>query len=89
MLPHLGQGANQSIEDGMALATLLAATRGEGRRYDYDDLDERDAEMADSERFRHWLYDHDVLLEAEEQASALRRAPGTRDRPVRVHDPFG
>jgi len=26
MLPHLGQGANQSIEDGMALATLLAST---------------------------------------------------------------
>ena len=26
MLPHLGQGANQSIEDGMALATLLAQT---------------------------------------------------------------
>jgi salicylate hydroxylase len=26
MLPHLGQGANQSIEDGMALATLLART---------------------------------------------------------------
>jgi len=26
MLPHLGQGANQSIEDGMALATLLANT---------------------------------------------------------------
>jgi salicylate hydroxylase len=24
MLPHLGQGANQSIEDGMALATLLS-----------------------------------------------------------------
>jgi salicylate hydroxylase len=24
MLPHLGQGANQSIEDGMALATFLA-----------------------------------------------------------------
>ena len=24
MLPHLGQGANQSIEDGMALATMLA-----------------------------------------------------------------
>ena len=23
MLPHLGQGANQAIEDGMALATLL------------------------------------------------------------------
>jgi salicylate hydroxylase len=29
MLPHLGQGANQSIEDGMALATILArANRG-------------------------------------------------------------
>jgi len=26
MLPHLGQGANQSIEDGMALATILANT---------------------------------------------------------------
>jgi len=25
MLPHLGQGANQSVEDGAALATLLAA----------------------------------------------------------------
>ena len=28
MLPHLGQGANQSIEDGMALATILARTDG-------------------------------------------------------------
>jgi salicylate hydroxylase len=28
MLPHLGQGANQSIEDGMALATLLARAEG-------------------------------------------------------------
>src|SRR5215207_7122215 len=26
MLPQLGQGANQSIEDGMALATILALT---------------------------------------------------------------
>ncbi|WFU16521.1 FAD-dependent monooxygenase [Bradyrhizobium sp. CB3481] len=26
MLPHLGQGANQSIEDGMALATILSLT---------------------------------------------------------------
>ena len=26
-LPHLGQGANQSIEDGMALATILATDR--------------------------------------------------------------
>ena len=28
MLPHLGQGANQSIEDGMALATILARATG-------------------------------------------------------------
>jgi salicylate hydroxylase len=33
MLPHLGQGANQSIEDGMALATILAhADRTTGPR---------------------------------------------------------
>jgi salicylate hydroxylase len=30
MLPHLGQGANQSIEDGMALATVLAQTDATG-----------------------------------------------------------
>jgi len=29
MLPHLGQGANQSIEDGMALATILARTESD------------------------------------------------------------
>ena len=29
MLPHLGQGANQSIEDGMALATILAGASPE------------------------------------------------------------
>jgi salicylate hydroxylase len=29
MLPHLGQGANQSIEDGMALATILAPANRE------------------------------------------------------------
>jgi len=29
MLPHLGQGANQSIEDGMALATILAYAKRE------------------------------------------------------------
>jgi salicylate hydroxylase len=26
MLPHLGQGANQAIEDGMALATILSGS---------------------------------------------------------------
>jgi salicylate hydroxylase len=30
MLPHLGQGANQSIEDGMALATILAPSDAAG-----------------------------------------------------------
>jgi salicylate hydroxylase len=30
MLPHLGQGANQSIEDGMALATILAEVDASG-----------------------------------------------------------
>jgi salicylate hydroxylase len=30
MLPHLGQGANQSIEDGMALATILAKASRDG-----------------------------------------------------------
>jgi salicylate hydroxylase len=30
MLPHLGQGANQSIEDGMALATILARSSPKG-----------------------------------------------------------
>src|SRR6185437_9230172 len=29
MLPHLGQGANQSIEDGMALATILTRANRE------------------------------------------------------------
>ncbi len=29
MLPHLGQGANQSIEDGIALAAILAASDAE------------------------------------------------------------
>ncbi len=31
MLPHLGQGANQAIEDGTALAVLLQAADAEGR----------------------------------------------------------
>lgn len=94
MLPHLGQGANQAIEDGAALAIMLAeadrgdvaealssyealrrprttqvqyAARDNGRRYDsqYDDLEQRDAEIADSAKLRLWLYDYDVAAEAE------------------------
>jgi salicylate hydroxylase len=93
MLPHLGQGANQAIEDGMALATILAGAPGQpsrallayetlrrdrtqeiqrgaranGLRYDsaYEDLKSRDLEMAAMQRFRYWLYDYDVLADAE------------------------
>lgn len=93
MLPHVGQGANQAIEDGVALAEILsgaepstaapalvafeelrrkrttrvqAGARANGLRYDsaYADLDQRDAEIADSARFRLWLYDYDPVAEA-------------------------
>ena len=101
MLPHLGQGANQSIEDGIALATILAradrttATRAllayerlrrervaevqrgareNGMRYDsaYSDLGVRDAEITAHAAFRRWLYDHDVVPDAQAAAEALR-----------------
>ena len=100
MLPHLGQGANQSIEDGMALATILAradretapaallayerlrrervaavqrSARENGLRYDsaYSDLGLRDAEISAHAAFRKWLYDHDVVPEAQAAAAAL------------------
>lgn len=93
MLPHVGQGANQAIEDGVALAELLADTdrtmveealvtyeslrrerttqvqigaRENGLRYDsaYDDLEQRDAEIADSTKFRLWVFDYDAAAEA-------------------------
>jgi salicylate hydroxylase len=102
MLPHVGQGANQSIEDGMALATMLAradrrtappallayeklrrervaevqrGARQNGLRYDsvYADLAVRDAEIAAHAAFRRWLYDHDVVPEAEAAAAELLR----------------
>jgi salicylate hydroxylase len=89
MLPHLGQGANQAIEDGVALAVLLegcdaadiparlkryerlrrvrtdvvqAEARQNGLRYDskYENLEQRDQEIANSAKFRMWLYDYDV-----------------------------
>ena len=90
MLPHRGQGANQSIDDGFALAAILRqldapveqmlaryqdvrlertsriqiASRETGRRFDsqYDDLDERDAELNASASFRAWIRDHDAEL---------------------------
>ncbi|SFK91504.1 FAD-dependent monooxygenase [Geodermatophilus ruber] len=98
MLPHLGQGANQSMEDGMALATVLAhadrdtapaalrtyealrrervaavqrGARENGLRYDSlsGDLATRDAEMTAHRAFRRWLYDYDVVPEAEAAAA--------------------
>ena len=89
MLPHLGQGANQAIEDGVALAVLLegrdsdeipnilqqyekfrrartdaiqAEARKTGLRYDskYENLEQRDSEIANSGAFRKSLYDYDV-----------------------------
>jgi salicylate hydroxylase len=100
MLPHLGQGANQAIEDGIALAAILAradrrtapqallayerlrrervalvqrGARENGLRYDsaYSDLGVRDAEMAAHKKYRRWLYDHDVLPEAEAAANTF------------------
>ena len=94
MLPHLGQGANQAIEDGTALAVLLqgldkngsvaevlqryealrrprtsmvqSEARKNGRRYDsqYQDLAQRDREIASSAAFLKSLYDYDIEKEA-------------------------
>lgn len=94
MLPHLGQGANQAIEDGTALAVLLqgcdksdsieevlnryealrrprtsmvqSEARKNGLRYDsqYQDLAQRDREIASSAAFRKSLYDYDIEKEA-------------------------
>jgi salicylate hydroxylase len=99
MLPHVGQGANQAMEDGMALATVLSAApdrplaalaayeqmrrartsevqrraRQTGRAYDsnYDDLAARDADIAASRDFRFWVYDYDVLHDAQQIAATL------------------
>ena len=90
MLPHLGQGANQAIEDAVALAVFLegrnsgdvvdilrhyeafrrertdivqAEARKNGLRYNsrYNDLRQRDQEIAGSAKFfRMWLFDYDV-----------------------------
>ena len=94
MLPHLGQGANQAVEDGTALAVLLQACGGSesaeealkdyealrrprasfvqaearknGLRYDskYEDLAQRDREIANSAQLRKSLYDFDIEKEA-------------------------
>jgi salicylate hydroxylase len=99
MLPHLGQGANQAMEDGAALAFFLSrmpdspqlalqtyeafrrerttavqsGSRRSGMRYDsaFEDLAERDAELVAAKKFRWWIYDYDVLGEAERLAATL------------------
>lgn len=91
MLPHVGQGANQAIEDGVVLAVLLraysdnpelalkryeevrlprtsavqAGSRQNGLRYDsqYQDLEQRDREIAQISEYRSTIYDFDVLAE--------------------------
>lgn len=92
MLPHLGQGANQSIEDAAVLAMLLERSgrdgvlktlriyesfraeragkvqldaRQNGLRYDtrYDDLAQRDREIASSAQLRYGLHDYDITAE--------------------------
>jgi salicylate hydroxylase len=102
MLPHLGQGANQAMEDGVALAVLLegrdsaevgdvlrryetfrrertdvvqAEARKNGLRYDsrYANLRQRDQEIANSAKFRKWLYDYNV----EKAAAAYLSTSGT------------
>ena len=89
MLPHVGQGANQAVEDGVALAVFLeerssaevadalrryetfrrertgivqAEARQNGLRYNsrYENLEQRDREVANVAEFRKWLYDYDV-----------------------------
>lgn len=99
MLPHLGQGANQAIEDGVALAVFLegrdpdeiptilqqyekfrrartdaiqAEARKTGLRYDskYENLEQRDREIANSGAFRKSLYDYDVEKAAVAHATA-------------------
>ena len=101
MLPHLGQGANQAIEDGVALAVLLegrdpdevpdilqqyekfrrartdviqAEARKTGLRYDsrYENLEQRDREIANSGVFRKSFYDYDVEKAALAHVSATR-----------------
>ncbi len=81
MLPHLGQGANQSIEDGMALATILA-------RVDSDDVP---AALLAYERLRRERV-AEVQLGARQNGLrrrfGLRRSQGQRDAELVAHAEF-
>ena len=75
MLPHMGQGANQSIEDGMALATLMRDT---------DAADVTDV-LIQYQALRH---DHTARVQQGSRANGIRMDSGraiTIGRPG-VHD---
>ena len=82
MLPHLGQGANQSIEDGMALATILARSDKKGAPaalVAYERLRrERVAEVQRGARENGLRYD----------SAATYSDLGLRDADIRAHADF-
>jgi salicylate hydroxylase len=63
MLPHMGQGANQAIEDGMALATLMRGT-------DATDVTEA---LIRYQRLRH---DHTARVQQGSRAKGMRMDAG-------------
>jgi salicylate hydroxylase len=63
MLPHMGQGANQAIEDGMALATLIRDT---------DAADVADVLM----RYQALRHDHTARVQQGSRANGLRMDAG-------------
>ncbi|HJQ94449.1 MAG TPA: FAD-dependent oxidoreductase [Acidimicrobiia bacterium] len=99
MLPHLGQGANQAIEDALVLGELLDGcgqtevearlkiyesirrdrtrdvqlqSRLSGKWFDAaDDIDARNAALANYVEFKLWLYDYDAVDAARETKNAL------------------
>jgi salicylate hydroxylase len=80
MLPHLGQGANQSIEDGMALATILMRA----------DRDTAPAALLAYERLRR---ERVALVQRGARENGLRYDSsyadlGVRDAEIRAHAAF-
>jgi salicylate hydroxylase len=101
MLPHLGQGANQAIEDALVLGELLhdcgqhevehrlklyesirrdrtksvqLQSRISGKWFDEaDDIDARNAALANYVEFKLWLYDYDAVDAARDMKNAPAR----------------
>jgi salicylate hydroxylase len=63
MLPHMGQGANQAIEDGMALATLMRGT---------DAADVTEALI----RYQRLRHDHTARVQQGSRANGMRMDAG-------------